>query len=113
MKHALKTDESSPLQIEIKKEIERTNAKLRHYRGVAVSVLNDALKVWLQIWEDCQDPRTCEEIIEGMDEPQTCLPLCGWQEFRERLHLLGNYIDYTKRLCEGSIEKTSNKESEE
>ncbi|MGA1840252.1 MAG: hypothetical protein ACMUIU_06460 [bacterium] len=112
MKQALKIDEPSPLQIEIKKEIERTNAKLRHYRGVAVSVLNDALKIWLQILEDCRDTRTCEEIIDGIDETNIHLPLCGWQEFRERLRLLGHYIDYTKRLCEGSIEKTPNKESE-
>jgi hypothetical protein len=96
----------------IRREIERTNARMRHFRGVSASVMNDALKLWQEIWEACQDPRTEIEIIEGASERKGPIPACGWQEFREKLHLLGHYIDYTKRLCEGSIDDTSKKESE-
>ena len=88
----------------IRSEKERANAKLRHYRGVAVGVMNDALNLWQEIWETCQDPRTCIEIIEGKSEPEGAIPTCGWPEFMEKLHLLRHYMDYTKRLCEGSIE---------
>jgi hypothetical protein len=88
---------------EIKREIERTNAKLRHFRGVAAGVLNDAFILWEEIWAVCQDPRTCEEILDGVEEPPRQLPACGWPEFRKKLDLLRHYIDYTKRLCDGSF----------
>ena len=68
-----------------RRDIERFNAMLRHFRGVAASVLNDAQKTWEEIFEDCRDQRTCEEIIEGINEACGQLPACGWPEFREKL----------------------------
>lgn len=88
---------------DIKRDIDRANARLRHFRGVAASVLNDASTLWEETWEVCQDPRTCEEILEGIEEPAGQIPTCGWPEFRKKLDLLRHYIDYTKRLCEGSF----------
>ena len=88
----------------LRTEIERANAKLRHFRGVAASVLNDAQKVFEEICEACNDPRTCEQILEDVDEMAGRSPVCGWPEFREKLNLLGHHIDYTKRLLEGSID---------
>lgn len=84
-------------------EIERTNAKLRHFRGVSASVLSDALSLWEEIWEVCQDPRTCEEILEGVEAAEGRVPTCGWAEFMAKLNLLRHYLDYTKRLCDGSV----------
>ena len=98
---------------QIRREVERTNARMRHFRGVAASVMTDALKLWEEIWETCQDPRTCEEIIEGKIEPAGKAPACGWPEFMEKLNLLRHYIDYAKRLCEGSIDNPPKDESEE
>ena len=114
MKHAFKAkgDVRITREVEIKREIERTNARLRHFRGVAASVMSEAFRIWQQICDACQDSRTCDEILEGMNEPSDPIPSCGWPEFRQKLHLLGHYIDYTRRLCEGSIEKTSKDESE-
>ena len=96
----------------LRREMERANSRLNHYRGVAASVLRDALKVWLELQDACQDPRTCLEIIDGVEAPMRPLPSCGWQEFREKLHLLGNYLEYTKRLCEGSLDGAPPEESE-
>jgi hypothetical protein len=93
-------------------EIESINAMLRHFRGVAASVMNDALKLWEELWEACQDPRTCTEILEGTPEPGGQRPSCGWQEFMEKLHVLGSHIDYAKKLCSGSIINDSKDESE-
>ena len=87
----------------LRKDIDRTNAMLRHFRGVALSVLNDAEKTLDQIRDACADSRTCEQIIDGLEEPEASLPACGWPELREKLHLLGHYLDYTKRLLEGSV----------
>jgi len=96
-----------------RREIERINARMRHFRGVAASVMNDALKVWYEIWEVCRDPMTCEEIIDGVGDPTGQIPTCGWPELREKLHLLGHYIDYTKRLCDGSINNNPSKKEGE
>ncbi|MGA1870876.1 MAG: hypothetical protein ACMUJM_20255 [bacterium] len=112
MKYTFKALDASQTNNEklIKQEIERVNAQLRHFRGIACSVLNDASKVWQQIWDACQDPRSCIEILQGVSEPNNRIPTCGWYDFREKLHLLGNYIEYTQRLLKGSIDKTSEDE---
>lgn len=87
----------------VKKEIERANAQMRHFRGVAGAVLGDAVVLLEEIWDACNDPRTWEEILEGVEEPVGALPTCGWPEFRKRLDLLRHYIDYSRRLCDGSF----------
>ena len=117
-KHMRKASSKSKVTAEcahgndISREKERANAKLRHFRGVAASVLNDSLKVWQEIWNACQEDLTCEEIIEGSEKSKSELPLCGWQEFKEKLFLLGHYLDYSKRLCEGSVENEASGEEE-
>jgi len=93
----------------LKKEIERANAMLRHFRGVAVSVLNDAQTTLGEICEVCADPRTCEQILEGVEAPEANLPRCGWAEFREKLHLLSHYLDYARRLLEASVSDDPNR----
>jgi hypothetical protein len=93
-------------------EIDRANARIRHFRGVAAGVLVDAEKVWEEISYACQDPRTCEEILEGVEYPTERAPSCGWPEFMEKLHLLGHYIHYTRRLCDGSLDETVGHERE-
>ncbi|MDD2901975.1 MAG: hypothetical protein PHU44_06025 [Syntrophales bacterium] len=90
-----------------REEIDRINARLRHFRGVAASVMNDALEVLNAVWDSCQDPRSPEEILDGVPEPLARTPAGGWAEFFERLHLLGTYIDYARRLCDGSIDQPS------
>ncbi|MDD3581914.1 MAG: hypothetical protein PHW74_12945 [Desulfobacca sp.] len=86
-------------------EIELTNARLRHFRGVAAGVMNDALQMWREIWEACQDPRSWEEILDDSPAAASQIPVGGWAAFYEKLHFLGTYIDYAKRLCEGSLEQ--------
>jgi hypothetical protein len=93
-------------------EIDRANARIRHFRGVAAGVLIDAEKVWEEVCHACQDPRTCEEILEGIEDPTERAPSCGWPEFMEKLHLLGHYIHYTRRLCDGSLDETVSHERE-
>ncbi|MCJ7703322.1 MAG: hypothetical protein MUO62_17195 [Anaerolineales bacterium] len=95
-----------------REEIDRVNARLRHFRGIAASVMNDALKVLREVWDSCEDPRSWKEILDGVPEPVVRTPVGGWAEFYERLHLLGTYIDYAKRLCDGSIDQPSQTERE-
>lgn len=93
-------------------EIDRVNARLRHFRGVAAGVMRDALEIWREIWDSCQDRRSWEEILEGTPEPPGFTSPRDWAECVEKLHLLGTYIDYAKRLCEGSIDHPIHHESE-
>jgi len=92
---------ATSLEIEIRREMDRYNARLRHCASVTSGVLEQALKVWEELWDDCQDPRSPEEIIDGKPFARGDLPVHGWPGFLERLHLLGHYLDYAQRLLAG------------
>ncbi|MDI6854518.1 MAG: hypothetical protein QME75_13045 [Deltaproteobacteria bacterium] len=95
-----------------REEIARINARLRHFRGVAAGLMNRALEILREVWDSCQDPRSWEEILDGVPEPEARTPAGGWPQFHEKLHLLGTYIDHARRLCEGTIENPGQKERE-
>ena len=103
---------SGNLALDTKREIDRFNARMRHFHGVASSVIADAEKLLAELWEACQDPRTPEEIIDGVEIPAGSVPAGGWGEFKEKLYLLGHYLDYTQRLLDGSIEEDDHSERE-
>lgn len=87
----------------MKKELDRANAKMRHFRAVAASIMDEALKVWANIWQSCQDTRTPDEIIDDTVERASAISTCDRDKLLENLYLLRHYLDYTKRLCDGSI----------
>ena len=85
-------------------EIRRANARLRHFRGVAAGVMGEAQKLWREIWEDLQDNRSPDEILEDAPSSSERLPGGGDRSaLLDKLHLLGIQIDYARRLCEGAI----------
>lgn len=84
-------------------EVRRAGARLRHLRGVAVSVMDDALRLWNEIWDALQDPRSCEEILDADETGLECVPEANRALVLEKLHLLGIQIDYARRLCKGEI----------
>ncbi len=96
-------ESGSGLDREARIHLDRFNARMRHFQGVAASVMEQAIQVWEDLLKELEDPRTPEEIIDGVPLSDGALPACGWPEFMEKLHLLGHYIDYTRRLCDGSI----------
>jgi hypothetical protein len=100
------------LDEDARRELDRFNARMRHFQGVAAGVMEEAQKLWLEIWEELQEPRTPEEIIDGAPVPEGFPPGGGRPEFMEKLYLLGYYIDYTRRLCDGSIFEESERETE-
>ena len=104
--------DSAGLNQETRREGDRFNARMRHFQGVAASVMREAQELWEEIWVALQDPRTPEEIIDGVPLSEEALPSCGWPEFMEKLHLLGHYLDYTRRLCDGSVCDESEDEME-
>jgi hypothetical protein len=85
------------------REMRRANARLNHFRGVAVSVLGEAGKLLSEIWDELQDPRSYEEILEGNADSCDSVSRGDRSLLLDKLHLLGIHIDYARRLCEGSI----------
>lgn len=96
---AVRKCESPELRSRI--EIDRINARLRHFRGVAASVMAEALTLWKEIWDEFRDPRTCEQILEGSGVPAAAAGHAARADLLEKLHILGIKIDYARRLCEG------------
>lgn len=79
------------------------NAQMRYFRAVAAGLMRDALAVWGDIWCARSDPRTPDEILEGVPEPKDEIPECGWAELREKLHILRHYLEQVRRFCDGQI----------
>ncbi len=113
MKHQSEMEVWSSRTQAMDQEIRRANARLRHFRGVAASVMGDALDLWREIWADLQDPVSCEEILAGESGANSVMPEAERRLLLDKLHLLGIRIDYAKRLCEGAIGNPSHEEGEE
>jgi len=74
--------------------------RLRYFRNVTGSVLQDALDTWGDIWDEFQGSVTHGAMISPEVE-KGFRPKCGWPEFLERMWLLKHRLDYAKRLCDG------------
>ncbi len=97
------TDQETSAAEALRLEVDKANARMRHFRAVAASVLADAEKVLAEVWRDAEDPRTPDEILDGAPEPREGMPAGGWCEFREKLLLLQQLLAQAKRFCDGSI----------
>jgi len=94
---------AASLEVQIRREIDRYNARLRHCSAVSAQVLEQANKILEDLWEECQDPRTAEEILDSKPLDPGSLPCHGWPNFLEKLHLLGYYLEYSQRLLMGNL----------
>ncbi len=74
--------------------------KLKHFRNINGSILQDALDTWGGIWDQLQGSVTHGFMITP--EAETGFrPECGWPEFLEKMWLLKHYLDNAKRFCDG------------
>jgi hypothetical protein len=87
-------------QAECTRKIVLPEEKLRHFRNVNSSILQDAQDAWGEIWDQLQGSVTHGFMVtpEAEDGFQ---PECGWPEFLEKMWLLKHYLDYAKKYCEG------------
>ena len=74
--------------------------KLRHFRNVTGSVVQDALDTWGDIWNELQGSVTHGVMVTSQAE-KGFKPECGWPQFLEKMWLLKHYLDYIKRISEG------------
>ncbi len=103
MKDSFLAEEDGERSARIRKELERTNARLRHFRGIAATVMGDAFRLWREITETLEGSGSCEEILEGTCDAPRPVSQKDRQALLEKLRLLGIRIDYARRLCEGQI----------
>ncbi|MEW6441453.1 MAG: hypothetical protein AB1640_11010 [bacterium] len=95
---------AASVEADIRREIERYNAALRHGSAISYEVLKQALQTWEELWAECQDPRSPEEILDGKPLAPGDLPIHGWQSLLERMQLLGYYLHYIQRLLGRSLD---------
>ena len=74
--------------------------KLRHFRNVNSSMLQDALDTWGELWDELQGSVTHGFMVTP-EADNGFRPDCGWPEFLEKMWLLRHYLDYAKRFSEG------------
>lgn len=74
--------------------------RLRHFRNVSSSILQDAQDTWGDIWDQFQGSVTHGIMVTPKAE-QGFIPECGWPEFLEKMWTLKHHLDYAKRFCEG------------
>jgi DNA-binding NtrC family response regulator len=80
-----------------------TGEELRHFRVLTRNLTIDALGVLNEIKYECEDRLGSEGIPNGHEAAPRGLPRCGWTELMEKLHLLEQYLEYTRRISEGKI----------
>jgi hypothetical protein len=81
------------------KEATSPEEKLRGFKRVVESMMQDALRSWTRIWEEFQDAVVTRS---GFVLPQAeggFKPSCGWPDFMENMWLLKHQLDFTERLC--------------
>ena len=74
--------------------------RLRHFRNVTGSVLQNALETWGDLRKEFQGTDT-HGALATPEAAKGFVPECGWPEFQEKMWLLEHYLDYAKRFCEG------------
>ena len=73
--------------------------RLRHLRNVTSSLMDNALNVWAELWQEF-DERVVFGVAVLPQAKEGFKPECGWPEFLERMWLLRHYLDFAKRLSE-------------
>jgi hypothetical protein len=81
-------------------EIISPEIRLQRFKEIVGVMMRDALKTWIDIWEELQDNVVTQGGFILPESGKGFKPRCGWPEFLEKLWLLNHQLDFTKRLCE-------------
>ena len=74
--------------------------RLRTFRNMAGSMMEDALGVWTEIYGQLESALKHGVMVRA-GANSGFIPGCGWPEFMEKMWLLKHYLDHMKRICEG------------
>jgi hypothetical protein len=73
--------------------------KLKHFRNVLGSVLQDSLETWGELWNEYQGSVTHGYLVTEEAE-KGFKPKCGWPEFLEKMWQLKHSLEYAKSFCD-------------
>jgi hypothetical protein len=74
--------------------------ELMHFRNVTNNVVQDALKVWSDIWGELEGDVTYGPAIASRDG-KGFTPSCGWPEFLEKMWVLRQNLAFLSRFSRG------------
>lgn len=74
--------------------------RIKHFRNIMSSVLQDAQDKWGYIWDEFQGNVTDGVMVLPEAEEGRFIPKNGWPKLLENLWELKHYLDYAKRFCE-------------
>ena len=92
-------------QVTVGKSSYETN--LRDFKNINNSLMEDALKVWSDLWAELDSSRKQTSKPSGqlesyqIDKPEVedrFEPSCGCSEFVKKMWILRSYLDFAKRL---------------
>jgi hypothetical protein len=73
--------------------------ELPHFRNVVGSVMQDALKVWAELWAQLEG-RVVSSVAVLPEAKKGFEPSCGWPELLEKMCVIRHYLDFTRRLSQ-------------
>ncbi|RJR22011.1 MAG: hypothetical protein C4582_07050 [Desulfobacteraceae bacterium] len=73
--------------------------RLRHFRNIMGSMLQDAQNTWGDIWNEFQG-QVVGNVLVDPEASKGFNPRCGWPEFLEKMWILKHYLDHAKRLSD-------------
>ena len=80
-----------------------SDEKLKHFRNTVGVVLQDAQRIWAEVWKEIEGP-VVDGIVILPEAEKGFIPECGWPEFLEKLWLLKHYLDYATRFTQENKE---------
>jgi hypothetical protein len=73
--------------------------ELQHFKNVTGNVVQDALKVWAELWGELEG-RVVSGIVVLPEAKKRFEPSCGWSEFLEKMWVLKHYLNFIKRFSQ-------------
>ena len=70
--------------------------ELQDYKKVTISLTQDALSLWAELWSELQGQNNLEDSYLSVSEIEFC-PSCGMPQFLEKMWLLKHYLEFIKR----------------
>jgi hypothetical protein len=73
--------------------------ELQHFKNVTGNVMQDALKVWAELWGELEG-RVVSGVVVLPEAKKGFEPSCGWPEFLEKMWVLRHCLDFTRRFSQ-------------
>lgn len=73
--------------------------ELQNFKNINTSLMQDALKVWAELWAELDGQIGPEQKLSDQME-DGFKPSCGWSKYLEKMWVLWYYLDFAKRISQ-------------